>query len=209
MFSMTGSHGISRKNAIKRYYKRPNKCKFCNSVIKVREDERVTATKKRLFCDRICFGKHQSKVQHGKARGDYKNRMLEKPETCSVCGEKFILRRLDCGLMSQKTRCNDCTSKAKFDPKITKGQLREKLSSYQSYRSTIQRMARKVFFNSDRPKECIECKYDTHIDVCHIIPVSKFPDDTKISVINNIKNLVGLCKNHHWELDKGFLKITP
>ena len=57
------------------------------------------------------------------------------------------------------------------------------------------------------------CDYNKYIEVAHKIPVSKFGLDTKISVINNIDNLIGLCRNHHWEFDhkdktEGSNKIT-
>jgi predicted restriction endonuclease len=44
-----------------------------------------------------------------------------------------------------------------------------------------------------------------HVNVCHKRPVSDFPDDAKISEINDINNLIGFCKNHHWEFDNGYL----
>jgi len=37
--------------------------------------------------------------------------------------------------------------------------------------------------------------------------MSEFSDDTLIKDINNTDNLVGLCPNHHWELDNGYLRL--
>ena len=90
---------------------------------------------------------------------------------------------------------------------ITKGELFSKRKSWQSARSAIQKMARIVFFkNNDKPKCCI-CGYDKHVEVAHIKPVSNFTDDSLITEINSIDNLIGLYPNHHWEYDNGILKI--
>ena len=35
--------------------------------------------------------------------------------------------------------------------------------------------------------------------------MSDFSDDAKISEINDIRNLIALCPNHHWEFDNGKL----
>lgn len=43
--------------------------------------------------------------------------------------------------------------------------------------------------------------------MAHIKAVSEFSDDTLISEINDINNLVGLCPNHHWEYDHGLLNL--
>lgn len=45
--------------------------------------------------------------------------------------------------------------------------------------------------------------------VAHKISVSKFANSANIVVeINNIDNLIGLCPNHHWEYDHGFLDLA-
>jgi predicted restriction endonuclease len=54
---------------------------------------------------------------------------------------------------------------------------------------------------------CEVCGYNTHVEVCHIKSVSSFSDDTLITEINSIDNLVGLCPNHHWEFDNGKIKL--
>lgn len=69
--------------------------------------------------------------------------------------------------------------------------------------------ARRIFMQSDKPKCCAVCGYDKHFEICHIRDISKFPMDTLISEINALNNLIGLCPNHHWELDHGFLTVGP
>lgn len=83
----------------------------------------------------------------------------------------------------------------------TKGELYFDRANWQSARSAIQKYARIVYMNSDKPKKCAICGYDKHFEVVHIKSVSSFSDDTLISEINDIENLVALCPNHHWEYD--------
>jgi hypothetical protein len=57
------------------------------------------------------------------------------------------------------------------------------------------------------PYRCVRCGYDKHIQVCHKRPLTSFPLDTPISVVNSLDNLVGLCPNCHWEFDHGLLQL--
>lgn len=71
--------------------------------------------------------------------------------------------------------------------------------------SRVRQHARKNYFKSDSPNCCIVCGYSKHIDVCHVKDISSFPKDALIKEINDLNNLIGLCKNHHWEFDKNLL----
>lgn len=90
---------------------------------------------------------------------------------------------------------------------LLKGELFEKRKNWQSARSSIQKDARRVFFaNTDKPS-CIICGYSNHIEVAHKRAVSEFDDNTPISEINSVDNLIALCPNHHWEYDNGILNL--
>ena len=54
---------------------------------------------------------------------------------------------------------------------------------------------------------CKVCSYDLHVDICHVIAVHQFNADRTLGEVNNIDNLVALCKNHHWEFDNGMLDL--
>lgn len=69
----------------------------------------------------------------------------------------------------------------------------------------IRDRARTIYKNSKKPKTCIICGYNLHCDIAHIKPVSKFNTNAKLTEVNNIDNLVALCKNHHWEFDHGYI----
>lgn len=64
--------------------------------------------------------------------------------------------------------------------------------------------AKKIIANQE--KICQNCGYSKHVEVCHIKPVSKFPDTAKLDEVNNITNLLLLCPNCHYEFDH-FLDI--
>ena len=89
----------------------------------------------------------------------------------------------------------------------TKGELFEDRKNWQSARSSIQKDARRMYFEHNQNPKCAICGYDKHVEVAHIKSVSDFDDNTKISIINSIDNLIGLCPNHHWEYDNGILKF--
>jgi predicted restriction endonuclease len=61
--------------------------------------------------------------------------------------------------------------------------------------------------SSDKPKKCMECGYNKHVEVCHIKSVSEFDEDSLVTEINHIDNLIGLCPTHHWEFDNKLLQI--
>lgn len=50
-------------------------------------------------------------------------------------------------------------------------------------------------------KNCEHCGYNKHVEVCHIRPISDFPDDALISEVNDRSNIKILCPNCHWEFD--------
>jgi hypothetical protein len=73
--------------------------------------------------------------------------------------------------------------------------------------SKIRNLAKTIYKNSSKPKYCINCKYDIFYEVCHIKPICSFLENTPISVINNLDNLVSFCPNCHWEFDNGEIKL--
>lgn len=90
---------------------------------------------------------------------------------------------------------------------LTKDQVMNRYAKYYIGRSMIRKHSQKVFEDSGRDKVCIVCGYDKHVEVSHIKSVSDFDGNTLISIVNHIDNLVGLCPNHHWEYDEGFIKL--
>lgn len=56
-------------------------------------------------------------------------------------------------------------------------------------------------------KPCAICGYDKHVELCHIKPISKFDDNDTLFDVNNIKNVIQLCRNCHWEFDHGLTQL--
>jgi AraC-like DNA-binding protein len=88
---------------------------------------------------------------------------------------------------------------------MTKGELFGCRKNWQSARTAIRKLADSIFKRSNKPRECAICGYNKHIEIAHIKGVSEFSDDSLVSEINDINNLVALCPNHHWEFDSGQL----
>lgn len=55
---------------------------------------------------------------------------------------------------------------------------------------------------------CKICGYSLHVELCHIKPISAFGDDATLEEVNSKNNIVPLCRNHHWELDNGYISIS-
>lgn len=55
-------------------------------------------------------------------------------------------------------------------------------------------------------KECQNCSYSKYVEVCHVKPISSFPADALVIIINHPSNLVALCPNCHKELDRKLLR---
>jgi hypothetical protein len=89
---------------------------------------------------------------------------------------------------------------------ITLGELKKSLPTSQVH-ARIRERARQAFNRVNQERKCKVCGYSKFIEVCHIKPVSAFPETTIISHINQLNNLIGLCPNCHWELDNGLLQI--
>lgn len=89
----------------------------------------------------------------------------------------------------------------------TKKELFENRKNWQSARTAIQKNARKIYREKYPHPICAICGYDKQVEVAHKKAVSEFDDNATVKEINSIDNLVGLCPNHHWEYDHGFLKL--
>lgn len=89
----------------------------------------------------------------------------------------------------------------------TKEELLNDRKNYQSYRSSIRKLAERAYKSSGKPYCCAKCDYSNHVEVAHIKAVSDFDDSVTIAEINSIDNLIALCPNHHWEYDHGILKL--
>lgn len=54
---------------------------------------------------------------------------------------------------------------------------------------------------------CAKCKYDKHVELCHIKSLKSFPETATIIEVNGKNNIIQLCPNCHWEFDKGLFNL--
>lgn len=181
-----------RTDALKRYYDNPNHCLNCQKVIEVKDIEAVAFTRLRKFCNRSCATAYNNTKSP---------KRLSIQNTCSSCGSAIGPRKTN--------MCRTCADARAADIAglVTKGELFSKRNGYQSARSQIRKHAFVAYKRSCKPESCAICSYSTHIDVCHIQPVSSFGNSATLSEINHPDNLIGLCPNHHWEYDNGLIVL--
>ena len=161
-------------------------CTTCNKEISKTPSELKKI--KNVFCSQSCAAKYNG---HKYPKRKLNNKCLKCKKACSI----------------NKKYCSKLCNPFYIDwGQITLKEIKNK-RKYQKY-VRIRELARSIYKKSNKLKYCVFCNYKNHYDVCHIKPIYTYPDETPISIINNIDNLIALCKNHHWELDNGYLDIN-
>lgn len=157
-------------------------CSFCNKIF---SRKKSLVRNKNVFCSKECrklFKIEQIKV------------------FCKKCGKDINRQQL------QDTRklCETCRfNKTNEIPFLTLNELK---TSSKNFHSRIRDLARNVYKNSGLPLKCC-CGYDKYIEIAHIKAIKDFSRESLLKEINNINNLVALCRNCHWEYDHGLLSI--
>lgn len=194
-----------RQQALDAYYRIPNSCKRCGSVIEVPNGVKVTLVRKKVFCNRSCAVGHNNHVCPKRKR-TWSDRPL-RTFPCHKCGELVTSRD------GRRKYCDACKTTVRHQSieyldVRTKGELFTRSLNWQSARSSLRAHASKIYLRSEKHKWCAICKYSAHVDIAHIRPVRDFPDGALIGEINDIANLIALCPNHHWEFDHGLLDLS-
>jgi hypothetical protein len=218
-----------REKALKQYYENPAVCEYCGKVIEVKEGQKPCEVKIKKFCDRSCrtssINRGQDRHKRSRKRKPYDGSKITKNsiEMCERCGVpvqqtpypekrgKLFWRKRFCGRCRKQVR-TEIGYRYNGDhlldlENMTKKQVREATSTYQAYRTAVQKHAKRVYEQSGRSLECSICKFLDGIQVCHRRSVADFPDYALIKEINAIENLVALCPNHHWLLDHNKLSL--
>lgn len=169
------------------YNKSPRRCLHCKLPI-------IYDKRRNQFCSQRCSGTYNN-IYHPHKR------VLVK-RYCRKCGDSIprISFKDQC-----RRLCEPCRSSYFLSPSITIQELKKR-SSYQTH-ARIRHHARTVYRQANLPQVCYICQYDKHIEVCHIHAISSFAVTTTISIVNDLHNLVALCRNHHWELDHHLLNL--
>lgn len=168
-------------------YRKPKKeygtCKNHNCRKKFKIDNN-----RRKFCSRSCSA-------------SINNRIYKKKHKTKICKND----RCNIKIYSKYRYCNTCN---KIRKEILLNRTLDECIYENHHKSSafalVRSLARTIAKNNNM-SSCIICGYDKHVEIDHIIPISEFPLNTKLSEVNDIKNLRPLCRNHHWEIRNGFV----
>ena len=147
------------------------------------------------FCSRSCAAKRNNVLHPKRAM-----------RPCTECG----MERTD----YKTAKCLDCHRKSLKRESLnryqawTLGEMRGDGSvNFNCRYPYIRTMSRRAYKESGRPMECLVCNYSLHVDIAHVRDVKSYPDTATVAEVNDLSNLIALCKNHHWEFDNGYLQI--
>lgn len=163
------------------------KCKNCENKVNRVPSQSKRSKSGNVFCSRSCCAIFNNK--------NLPKRKLTK--TCKIC--KKLIR-------SDLKYCRDCYVQKHYLSNKTLEEAIKNRKDNNRY-NQIRQISRKNYLQSNRPKCCEVCGYDKHIEICHIKDIASFSRKTLICEINDLRNLIALCRNHHWELDHGHLSI--
>lgn len=149
------------------------------------------------FCSRSCAAKHNNK-KHPK-------RVLE-TRYCTQCNSKIDRRRYTdqfrlCGSCKELLNLKDKTLSEYHELSSVKGK-------HPSWRNSHIRALNRSWNRPLTKLPCFSCGYAKHVELAHITPITAFPNDTKLSTVNAVENIVQLCRNCHWEFDHGLLVLS-
>lgn len=188
----------------------PNRLKYCSKQCRnLNLNKNITVFEKQCAKEK-CGKTFQTSFAHQKfccascANSDNQRRVRSRRpvQLCPDCNEPMFYG---------SKKCSKCSINSKFGISVIEKLTLEELQNMAKYQANarVRNHARRVYASQSPSKSCEVCPYDKHIEVCHIKPISSFPGNTLISVINQRKNLIGLCCNCHWELDNGLLSLVP
>jgi hypothetical protein len=163
-------------------------CENCKNKVYRCPSQSKKSKSGRAFCSRSCAATFNNK--------NYPKRRMT--QTCNVC--KKLIR-------ADLKYCENCYQEKHHISNKTLNEATQRRKNDNNRYNQIRQISRKAYMRSDRPKYCEVCGYDKHIEICHIKDIASFSKKTLVSEINDLSNLIALCRNHHWELDHGYLTV--
>lgn len=187
------------QKAYSNYTNNPTFCEICEACMwpwPVKGG--IVQARMKKCCSYVCSSKKGALVL-GNVIGRPKSEGGYYRKICPTCGRLMTW---------QATTCKSCSGIKREKQKIhrmrTLGELK-KLYPSPGWRTRVSRIARDTYKASGKPYACEICGYENSVDIAHISAVSNFEDNCTLAEVNDIKNLIALCPNHHWEFDKGVL----
>lgn len=173
------------------------KCYTCNSNIYKTPAQLKKSNKH--YCSSKC-----SCIQSNKIR--WKNHIPEintTPIKCDKCGCIRSYQTKNCPAC-RREKININHKNTTIKQLKTKYKLRNNSSYW--YSSEIRQLNRK-WNKSLLELPCQVCGYKIHVELCHIKPISQFSENSKLETVNDEKNNLVLCPNHHYEFDNEIIKL--
>lgn len=150
----------------------------------------------RVFCNRSCSASATNSTKHRK----------KKSRCCRACQGTYTTTPTH----KSRSLCQPCSGKHKlFRETKTLADVASMISAkgkHPSWRWSYVRTMNRIQ-NKGLGTQCQLCGYGNHVEFAHIQPISSFPLDTPLSVVNDPSNILILCPNHHWEFDHGCLDL--
>jgi hypothetical protein len=163
-------------------------CITCQAELKKRSQKK--------FCNQSCAAKHNNVISPKRTADTFKcktkdcNIMLKKSGCRSFCSE--------CISLNKHLRGHDRSNST-----IEEVVKRQGSNSYDAVRANCNNL-----YKSEKKNPlCQNCGYNKHIELCHIQPISSFPKETMLKIVNARENILFLCPNCHWEYDHGMLSL--
>lgn len=163
----------------------------------------VSVYMKCLNCQEKLNGKYQLKFCNRSCSAIYNNKKYPKRKKNTKSYPK-------CKLCDNPTKrksgvyCEKCITKRKHYRGFPLGKqtIEECCKRKGSNRYDIIRdNTRRLYKNNLKNPICEFCGYSKHVEICHRKPISSFPKETLVSVVNDKENILFLCPNCHWEFD--------
>lgn len=184
---------MNREEALKRYYLNPKVCLNCGKIIKVKDTEHPSETRKRKFCSKSCSATYNNKISPKRTKDINKY--------CPICG----------GIKRAKAKlCNRCAKDSRSIKNKTLGSYTDGNKYLTSKVTSIRADAKRTLLESGREKVCSYChnhEFDEILEVHHIKGILQFSPSSTVEEINSLDNLVWLCPNHHIMLEKGLIRL--
>ena len=169
-----------RENALKKYYENPNYCKCCGEIIKVKDDEKPSIVKQRMFCSLECRSKFQSEKMIGNDIRKYET------NNCLNCSKQL-------GNHRKKYCDNKCQQEYQYNKYIEdwKMGLVDGLSSKYELSNFIKKYIKDKYNN-----KCCECGWNKVNPVTQTSPLEIHHIDGNYKNTTE-DNLILLCPNCH------------
>jgi hypothetical protein len=139
-------------------------------------------TKNPKFCSKSCSATYTNSTHPRRKRI---------ARLCVDCKQIVEGRRKRCELHAKSNVLN------KTLEELRRGRTAHRFSTI------VRSYSREIYRKSDKPKYCVKCKYSKGYEVAHIKSISSFENTATVGEVNDIENLIALCRNCHWEFDRG------